>query len=86
MKRNDDRQLAKIYKEIEENINYDIARKIYELYGGQQISFPKHFYNVQYLAKQIIIEYKAGTSIKELAQKYDYTERRVRQLVKEINE
>ena len=51
-------------------------------YRGQQITLPQRLYSVQYVVKEV--ERQLGThSLSDLAKKYGYTERRLRQLIKE---
>ena len=70
-----------IYKELADLIGEEHARKIYEEYRGQQITFPVEFYNKQYIYNQIIAEYD-GTNLKQLATKYGYSERTIRRIIK----
>ena len=47
-----------------------------------QITLPQRLYSVQYVVKEV--ERQLGThSLSDLAKKYGYTERRLRQLIKE---
>ncbi len=71
-----------IYKDLSNLIGEESARKIYNEYRGQQITFPVEFYNKQYIYNQIIAEYD-GKNIKQLATKYGYSERTIRRIVKD---
>ena len=66
-----------IYMDIAEYLGEEVALKIYERYKGQQIVFPMKLYKREYIAKMIEDEYD-GTNLKELARKYNYTERWLR--------
>lgn len=70
-----------IYKELAEIIGIENAIKLNIIYGGQQVSFPKRIVSQDYCEKQIKLEYN-GKNIKELAQKYGYTERWVYNILK----
>lgn len=70
-----------IYKELSELIGTDNAKKIFNEYRGQQITFPVEFYSKRYIYNQIISEY-SGTNLKQLATKYGYSERTVRRILK----
>lgn len=74
--------LNDVYMEISEQLGMDAAMKIYEMYRGQQISFPVRFFNSQRIRECICEEYN-GTNIKELAKKYDYSEKSIRRIIKE---
>lgn len=73
-----------IYKKIANLVGIENARKLFEEYRGQQISFPIEFYGKQYIYDQIIEEYD-GKNTKYLVQKYGYSERTVRRILKDID-
>lgn len=81
----DSEQLNTVYKEISEKLGMEMAVEIYQMFKGQQISFPMRFYNPRYLQKVIVQEYD-GTNIKALAVKYGYSEKTVRRIIKESSE
>lgn len=72
--------LNNIYKDIAEEFGIETAIKIHKLYKGLQINFPVRFYNKNYIIKQIREEFD-GTNIKNLAQKYEYSERWIREIL-----
>ncbi len=74
---------AGIYKDIAEVIGVDATLLLHEYLKGQQITFPKKLYSKEYIIKQIAEPEKGGSNIKAIASKYGYTERRLRQLLKE---
>lgn len=74
--------LAGVYREIAETMGLDTAHQMYHCFKGQQITFPIRFYDTNYTAEKIREEYNQGASIRDLSKEYDYTERRIRQLVK----
>ncbi|MGN0620750.1 MAG: Mor transcription activator family protein, partial [Porcipelethomonas sp.] len=57
------------------------AHKIHKLFGGQQISFPKKLYCSDYINSCIQGSYN-GRNIRELAQRFGISERRVRQILR----
>ena len=59
-----------VYKEICSIIGLDAAIAIYQMYKGQQITFPIHLFNAKRIQTSIIKEYD-GSNIRELAKKYE---------------
>ena len=74
--------LNSVYKEIADNLGIEAAMEIFRMFKGQQITFPVRFLNPTYVQKLIIKEYD-GSNIKTLAQKYNYSEKTVRRILKE---
>ena len=81
MPKNDAELLNAVYKEISEELGAETAVKIYQMFKGQQISFPVRFFDPQQVQTLIVREYD-GTNIKKLAVKYDYSEKTVRRIIK----
>lgn len=75
--------LAGVYKDIANCIDYETAEKIHYMFKGQQVSFPIRFFDADYVKKDIICRFCNGESVKELAVRYGYSERRIRQIIKE---
>ena len=74
--------LAGDYASIAEIIGIETTIPPHKHYCGQQITLPQRLYSVQYVVKEV--ERQLGThSLSDLAKKYGYTERRLRQLIKE---
>ena len=71
-----------IYKELSELVWLDATLKIYLRFKGQQVSFPVRLYNPQMIQQSVIKEYD-GTNIAELAQKYDYSEKTIRRMIRD---
>ena len=71
-----------IYKELSELVGLDATLKIYLRFKGQQVSFPVRLYNPQMIQQSVIKEYD-GTNIAELAQKYDYSEKTIRRMIRD---
>lgn len=71
-----------VYKEISEIVGLDATLKIYLRFKGQQISFPVRLYNPNLIQQKVIKEFD-GTNIQELAQKYDYSEKTIRRMIRD---
>jgi Uncharacterized conserved protein len=76
---------AGIYRELAEIIGAENVYLIYKNMRGQQITFPKKLYTTECIIKKVMKEYN-GKNIKQLAVKYEYTERHLRKLIKEFME
>lgn len=74
--------LAGVYKEVAETVGIDNAYKIFHHFKGLQLMFPLKFYSNEYMAHQISKEYD-GKNVRDLARKYEYSESRVRQILRE---
>ena len=82
MDENEAELFNEVYREIGNVIGLDAAIAIYQMYKGQQITFPVHLFNAKRIQRSIIKEYD-GTNIRELAKKYDYSEKTVRRMIKD---
>lgn len=71
-----------IYSELALIVGMDNVRQIFDQYKGQQITFPMRLYSKQSVEEKIISEF-TGSNFKELSQKYNYSERWVRIILKE---
>ena len=71
-----------VYKEICEIVGLDATLKIYLRFKGQQISFPVRLYNPHLIQQNVIKEYD-GHNIRELAKKYDYSEKTIRRMIRD---
>lgn len=72
--------LRGIYKEIAMEIDLETAKKIHEMFAGQQIAFPKKLYSSEYINSFIKSNYN-GKNTRELAKKFNVSERRIRQII-----
>lgn len=70
-----------IYKEISEIVGLEATLKLYLRFKGQQISFPVRLYSPNMIQQSVIREFD-GTNIAELAQKYDYSEKTIRRMIR----
>ena len=71
-----------VYKEISEIVGLDATLKIYLRFKGQQISFPVRLYNPNMIQQKVIKEFD-GMNIRELAKKYDYSEKTIRRMIRD---
>ena len=74
--------LNHVYREISEKLGMDAAMGIYQMFKGQQITFPVRFFNPERIQQNIISEYD-GTNVRMLAVKYGYSEKTIRRMIKE---
>ncbi len=74
---------SQIYKELAELIGDNATVKIWKNYQGLNISFPKKLYSNEYVRK-FISENIGKKSIREIAKEVGLSERRVRQIAKEL--
>ena len=82
MGESDPELLNAVYKEISEQLGMDVATNIYQMFKGQQISFPVRFFNSLKIQQIILKEYD-GTNIRILATKYNYSEKTVRRIIRD---
>ena len=76
----DAEDFADIYFEIANAVGAENAVKIHSLFKGQQIQFPQKLYKKEYIYSYIKKNYN-GQNIRELSQKFGYSDRRVRQII-----
>ena len=82
MAQKDPELLNSVYREISEKLGMDTAMDIYQLFKGQQVTFPMRFFSPECIRKSIVQEYD-GTNIKKLAVKYGYSEKTIRRIIRE---
>ncbi len=82
MAKSDAELLNAVYREIGEKMGLDAAMEIYQMFKGQQISFPVRFFNPKVIRQSIIQEYD-GSNVRMLAIKYGYSEKTIRSIIKE---
>lgn len=80
---NDPGQYYEVYKEMAEMIGDANVRKIWRRYSGLTITFPQHLYSREY-TRQFITENYQTMKPKEIAKAVGLSERRVRQIIREI--
>ena len=74
--------LNEIYREISTVVGLDSAIAIYQMYKGQQITFPVHLFNAKRIQHSIIKEYD-GSNLRDLAKRYGYSEKTIRRMIKD---
>ena len=73
--------LEGVYEEVAEVVGIENAFKIYEHFKGQQMNFPQRIYSQEYVERYVKENYD-GTNLREFAKKFNYSERRIRQILK----
>jgi len=81
--RQEPEQLHTVYREIAERVNVATAVALYEMFRGQQISFPMHLYDPERVKRQICREFD-GKNIRALAKQYGYSEKTIRRMLKSL--
>lgn len=71
-----------VYREISDLLGTEAMRKLYRHFRGQQVSFPIRLYDPQKIRQSVIREYD-GTNLRELAAKYDYSEKTIRRMLRD---
>ena len=66
-------------------IGLESMLQIYLQFKGQQITFPVKLFSKEYTMQQIRLEYN-GRNVRELAKKYGYSERWIRELLRQGSE
>ena len=74
--------LNAVYREISEKLGMEVAMEIFQMFKGQQISFPVRFFNPARIQQIIVKEYD-GTNLRTLAIKYNYSEKTVRRIIRD---
>lgn len=74
--------LNPIYKEMAEIIGVDNTYLLFKHFKGQQVSYNQRFYNNEYVSSYIKQNYD-GRNVGDLSRKFQYSERRIYQLLKE---
>lgn len=72
--------LVPTYKEIADIVGLENAFKLYEHFRGQQICMPQRIYRIEYVARYVQEHYD-GKNIRTFAKEFNYSERRIRQLL-----
>ncbi len=70
-----------VYKEISEIIGPEYTYEIFKNMRGQQVTFPKRLYSTDFVIDKI--NSSDGINIRKIALEYDYTEKYIRQKLKE---
>lgn len=84
MKEVDYSGLQGIYKELAEIIGVDATIAVYNELKGQQVTFPTRLFEKGYVIREVNTNYD-GTNLKELAKKFNYTERWIRTFIDNNN-
>ena len=82
VRKNEIELLNPIYKEIANKLGLEAAVSIHAMFKGQQLTFPVRLLNPEQVQRIIVLEFD-GKNLKELAQKYNYSEKTIRRMIKE---
>ena len=80
--KDDTYKYAGVYKDLVALVGHEAVLAIYENMKGQQVTFPNRLYSTEYIV-ELAKKAKDGDELKKIALKYDYTERRLRQRLKQ---
>ena len=69
-----------IYCELAEIVGTENTYKIFEHFRGQSATFPQRIYSTEYVEKYVKEHYD-GTNLREFAKMFNYSERRIRQIL-----
>lgn len=72
---------CEVYREIGEVLGTKAMLEVYNMFRGQQITFPVRLYSSERIKEKIISEYD-GKNIKSLAKKYSYSEKTISRMIK----
>ena len=76
--------LSDVYMEIADRIGVDVAVAIHDMFRGQQVQFPQKLYRKEYIYAYVKEQYN-GRNVREISQKFGYSDRRIRQILKELD-
>ena len=74
--------LNDVYKDLYDCVGAENMIKIYARLKGSQITFPQRLFSSEYVKRQVLKKYN-GDNIKQLAREYEYSEKWIRQMIKE---
>ena len=69
-----------MYAEIANLLGVEAALTMHTAFRGQQLNFPVNFFTSDFIREQVIREYDGG-NVKQLATKYGYSEKWVRNII-----
>lgn len=81
--RRDPDQYCEVYRELAEMVGDANVLKIWRRYSGLSVTFPQRLYSREY-TRQFIAENQETMRPKEIAKEVGLSERRVRQIIREI--
>lgn len=73
-------EMNRFYKELAQVIGGENTVKLFEIYKGLQVTFPKRIYAKEYVQERVKVEFN-GQNLKELCRKYGYSERWLRKMI-----
>lgn len=77
------KKFVNTYEEMADLIGEEDTIKIYHHFRGQQIVFPQRLYSIEFIEDYIKNNYD-GSNLHDIARKFGYTDRRIRQILKKV--
>ena len=77
--------LNEVYRDIADELGIETALDIFRIFHGTQVSFPNRLFSKEFVRHAIRREYN-GKNARQLAKKYNYSERSVWRILKEETE
>lgn len=74
---------SRLYRELAELIGETSMRKLWKAYGGISVTFPTKLFSQEYIREYVLMHQNDLTPT-EIARELMLTERRVRQILKEV--
>ena len=74
--------LNDVYKDLCDCVGVENMLKIYARYRGSQVTFPQRIFSSEYVKRRVREKFD-GTNLKQLAREYDYSEKWIRQMIKQ---
>lgn len=74
-----------VYEVFAEVLGIDKILKVYQYFKGQQINFPTKLFSREYVVEEVLKAYN-GKNLNTLSTKFGYSERHLRQLIKDYLE
>jgi hypothetical protein len=83
--KNNPKRYAGVYGELAEILNDVQILKIWKRFSGTNVTFPQRLFSKEYTQKYII-EHQNDMTVSEIAKEMGLSERRIRQILKEVRE
>lgn len=80
---NDFEKYSRLYRELAELIGETSMRKLWKAYGGISVTFPTKLFSQEYI-RGYVLEHQNDLTPTEMAKELMLTERRVRQILKDV--
>ena len=81
----DHERYCEIYRELADIIGETAVIKLWKRYGGLSVTFPQRLYSREYI-REYIRQKMETEKVSQIARNVDLSERRVRQIIRELKE